>query len=51
MNDDTGTCGMCGIDPVEFESVEIGLTIMNLCNDCYEEYIHNYKQALQETPK
>lgn len=35
-NEDSGTCGICGIDPVEHENVEIGLTIMNLCEECYQ---------------
>ena len=34
--DDTGTCGACGMDAATHEAVPIGLTVMNLCDDCYE---------------
>lgn len=42
MDEDTGTCGICGVDPIEFENINIGLTVINLCNECYEEYVNNY---------
>ncbi len=35
-DEDTGMCGICGIDPVEYIVIPIGLTIVSLCKECYE---------------
>jgi len=37
-DDDSGTCGICGVDPVQHERVEIGLTIVNMCEECYQQF-------------
>ena len=37
-DDDTGSCGICGVDPVEHEAVKIGLALVNICRECYENY-------------
>ena len=36
IDEDSGTCGICGLDPVEHEGVEIGLTLVNMCEECYQ---------------
>ena len=36
--EDSGTCGICGLDPVGYENVEIGLTIVNMCEECYRQF-------------
>lgn len=38
MDDDGATCGICGVDPVEHEAVEIGLTLVNMCEECYQYF-------------
>ena len=38
MDEDGATCGICGVDPVEHERVEIGLTVVNMCDECFNEY-------------
>lgn len=42
---DSGTCGICGIDPVQYEGVEIGITIINMCEECYQLFKENYKKG------
>ena len=42
---DTGTCGVCGVDPVTYERVLIGLAEVNLCEECYEERLAYGEQA------
>ena len=39
MDEDYSLCGMCGADPVEHEYVSIGVTMMNLCEECYQIYL------------
>ena len=39
MNEDTGTCGICGVEPVSYENTKMGLTEVNLCEECYEEFL------------
>ena len=43
MDEDWASCGMCGVDPIEHENVIIGLTVMNLCEECYQVYISTMK--------
>ena len=48
MSEDSGTCGLCGVDPVEYESIEIGLTIINVCTDCYQVVARLEREALDK---
>ena len=49
MSEDTGICGICGLDPVDYEEVGIGLTVVNMCAECYEEYIIRKLEKMAET--
>ncbi len=33
-----GDCGMCGVDPATHGCVSIGITEMDLCDECYAEF-------------
>ena len=38
-------CGICGIDPVKYEAVPMGLTAMDLCEECMGHYNGKVRQA------
>ena len=44
---DSGTCGICGVDPVEHERVKIGLTIANMCEECYQQFQQRKAERLK----
>ena len=45
-DDDFSTCGMCGVDPIEHENTSIGVTIMNLCEECYQTFISITEESI-----
>jgi ribosome-binding protein aMBF1 (putative translation factor) len=37
--EETAECGMCGADPVAHERVPIGVTEVDMCEECYEAFV------------
>ena len=48
FEEDTGCCGMCGVDPIEHERVEIGVTVIDLCSECYDAFMAHSPETTQQ---
>ena len=52
-NEETGCCGICGVDPIEHECVKVGITHVDMCGECYEEFemaVALFRSATSQAP-